>query len=87
MNIIRRLILVLILILNSCKGQNNQEEKPLTGFNKVELVLDNEFITKDTITQKSTSFLNATTKQGGGENLAKGKSSWSTFFFLLLITN
>ncbi|WP_324028193.1 YCF48-related protein [Maribacter sp. BPC-D8] len=63
MNKIKRLILVLILILISCKGQNNQEEKPLTGFNKVELVLDNEFITKDTITQKSISFLNSTTKQ------------------------
>ena len=63
MKILQSLILIFIVVLNSCKGQNNQEEKPLTGFNKVEQVLDNEFITKDTITQKGTSFLNATTNQ------------------------
>jgi photosystem II stability/assembly factor-like uncharacterized protein len=63
MKILQSLILIFIVVLNSCKGQNNQEEKPLTGFNKVEQVLDNEFITKDTITQQNTSFLNATTKQ------------------------
>ena len=63
MKTLRSLMLILIVVLHSCKGQNNQEEKPLTGFNKVELVLDNEFVTKDTITQKGTSFLNASTNQ------------------------
>ncbi len=63
MKIVQFLMLTLLVVLHSCKGQNNQEEKPLTGFNKVELVLDNEFVTKDTITQKGTSFLNASTNQ------------------------
>lgn len=60
---IRYLALLSIIIFHSCKGQIEKPPPPPTGFNKVETVLDNEFLTKETITQTNTSFVNASSKQ------------------------